>query len=68
MEHDIMGLRFWLFVAVMGGLAHLVLFLADREISAGVDRLSESGDMHRHALDPDLKLVSERSPCMRDDR
>jgi hypothetical protein len=68
-EHD-MSLRYWLFVAVTGGLAHLVLFLADREIDAGVDRLSEAKDLHSYALDadPDLKLVNERSPNMRSER
>jgi hypothetical protein len=65
-----MGLRFWLFVAVMGGLADLVLYLADREMNAGVDRLSELKNLHGYALDadPDLKLVSKRSPYMRDER
>jgi predicted proteasome-type protease len=54
----------------MGGRAHLVLYLADREINAGVDRLSELKNLHGYALDadPDLKLVSKRSPYMRDER
>jgi hypothetical protein len=68
-EHD-MGLRLWLFVAIMGGFAHLILSVADREISAGVDRLSELETMHGYVLDadPNLKLVSERSPYMRNER
>src|SRR5512138_1364108 len=37
-----MGLRFWLFVVATAALAHAILYLADREISAGVDRLSEA--------------------------
>jgi hypothetical protein len=65
-----MGVRFWLFVILAGGLAHLILFTADREIQSGVDRLSEARLVHRDALDvdPDLKLVSERSSYMRDER
>jgi hypothetical protein len=69
-SHDVIRLRFWLFVAAMGGRAHLVLYLADREINAGADRLSELKNLHSYALDadPDLKLVSERSPNMGDER
>jgi hypothetical protein len=65
-----MPLRFWLFVAATGGIAHLILFMADREISAGVDRLAVVELAHPGALDvdPDLKLVSERSPYMRNER
>jgi hypothetical protein len=65
-----MPLRFWLFIAIAGGLAHLVLFIADREISAGVDRLAELPTVHRSTLDadPNLKLVSEHSPYMRNER
>jgi hypothetical protein len=65
-----MQLRFWLFVAATGGLAHLILFMADREISAGVDRLAGVKLARPGALDveADLKLVSERSPYMRNER
>jgi len=64
-----MDLRLWLFVAIMGGLAQLLLSMADREISAGVDRLSELENMHSYVLDdPNLKLVTERSPYMRNER
>ena len=65
-----MGLRLWLFVAAVGGLAHLILYAADREINAGVDRLSESRLVRPGELDADsnLKLVSARSPYMRDER
>jgi hypothetical protein len=64
------GFRFWLFVLLVGGLVHLILFTADREISAGVDRLSEARLGHPDALnvDPNLKLVSERSPYTRNER
>jgi hypothetical protein len=65
-----MPLRFWLFIVVTGGLAHLVLMLADREIRAGVDRLAELPSADRSLLDadPDLKLVSQHSPYMRNER
>jgi len=65
-----MGLRFWLFVVFAGGLAHLILLAADREISTGVDRLGEVKLVRPGALDldPNLKRVSERSPYMRNER
>ena len=65
-----MGLRFWLFMAIAGGLAHLVLYVADREIDASIDRLAEVRLAHRQVLnaDPELKLVSARSRYMRDER
>jgi hypothetical protein len=65
-----MGLRIWLFVAAVGGLSHLFLFIADRGIRAGVDRLSEVRLMRHDGLDgdPNLKLVSARSPYMRNER
>jgi len=65
-----MGLRLWLFVAAAGGLAHLILYMPDREINAGVDRLSQSMLVPPHELDTDsnLKLVSARSPYMRNER
>ena len=65
-----MGLRLWLFVAAAGGLAYLILYMADREINAGVDRLSQSRLVRPGELDGDsnLKLVSARSPYMRNER
>jgi hypothetical protein len=65
-----MDLRPWLFAAVVGGLAHLILYIADREISAGVDRLSEVRILRPDGLDadPNLKVVSARSPYMRNER
>jgi hypothetical protein len=63
-----MGLRLWLSLAAVGTLVHLFLFVADREIEAGVDRLSELKFTHPDGLDDDLKLVSARSPYMRDER
>lgn len=64
-----MGLRFWLFMAIAGGLAHLVLYFADREIDASINRLAEVRLAYRQVLnaDPELKLVSARSRYMRDE-
>ncbi len=60
----------WAFLAFLGSLAFLVLFIADRQMNAGVDRLSSMKIPPQSALDadPDLKLVSERSPYMRTER
>jgi hypothetical protein len=65
-----MSARFWIFAVVVGGLAHLILHIADREISAGIDSLSETKLARPELLDadPGLKLVSARSPYMRDER
>jgi hypothetical protein len=48
----------------------LVLFIADRQTNAGVDRLSGMKLQPQSALeaDPNLKLISERSPYMRTER
>jgi hypothetical protein len=63
-----MGLRFWLFMAIAGGLAHLVLYFADREIDASINRLAEVRLADRQVADPELKLVSARGRYMRDER
>jgi len=65
-----MGLRFWLFVLATAAIAHSMLYLADRQISDGVDRLSAASIAGRDALDadPELKSVSARSAYMRDER
>ncbi len=58
----------WAFLAFLGSLAFLVLFIADRQMNAGVDRLSRMKPQSALDADPDLKLVSERSPYMRTER
>jgi hypothetical protein len=65
-----MSSRYLLFVIVVGGLAHLILYLADREISAGIDRLSEATLARPESLNanPNLKFVSARSRYMRNER
>jgi len=60
----------WGFLAFLGALAFLVLFIADQQMNAGVDRLSTIKLRPQSALDadPDLTLVSKRSPYMRNER
>jgi hypothetical protein len=60
----------WAFLAFMGAFAFLVLIIADYEMDAGVDRLSKIKLSPQSTLDadPNLKLISERSPYMRTER
>ncbi len=62
----------WTFLMLGAGffVTTLVLFIEDYQIKAGVERLSEMRGSLQPALyaDPDLKLVSERTPYMRDER
>ncbi len=62
----------WTFVILCAGffITTLVAFLEERQISAGVDRLSEMSITPDSSLsaDPNLRLVSEQSPYMRDER
>ena len=58
----------WAFLAFMGALAFLVLIIADYEMDAGVDRLSKMKLGSTLDADPNLKLISERSPYMRTER
>jgi hypothetical protein len=65
-----MHFPFFAFAAFLGGLALLVLVMADREMAAGVERISRYELSHHAALDvdPSLKLVSAHSPYMRNER
>jgi hypothetical protein len=62
----------WTFLILCAGffITTLVLVLEDYQISAGVERLSEMRVSHDPSLsaDPNLRLVSEQSPYMRDER
>ena len=62
----------WTFLILCAGffITTLVLFLEDYQITAGVERLSEMRVTPDSALsaDPNLRLVSEQSPYMRDER
>jgi hypothetical protein len=61
-----MGLRLWLLVIATAAVAHAILLAVDRQIEAGVDRLSD----YRGATSavPDLKSVTARSAYMRNER
>ena len=61
-----MGLRLWLLVVATAAVAHAILLAMDRQIEAGVDRLSD----YRGATSavPDLKSVTARSAYMRNER
>ena len=63
-------MKWKVFVLCAGFLINLVLFIHDREVSAGVERLAEMRLAHAPALDadPDLRLVSMHSPYMRNER
>jgi hypothetical protein len=52
----------------VGALAFSVLIIADYEMDAGVDRLSKMKLGSTLDADPNLKLISERSPYMRTER
>jgi hypothetical protein len=62
--------KYWGVLALIGSLAFLVLIIADWERHAAMDRLSKAKIPPQSALeaDPDLKLVPERSPYMRNER
>ena len=62
---DILGLSRFSRVSCLFGA-----FIADRQMNAGVDRLSRMKIPPQSALDadPDLKLVSQRSPYRRTER
>ena len=61
----------WTFLILCAGFfITSVLFIQDYEMKAGVERLSEMRVLPQPTFDADanLKLVSERSPYMRDER
>jgi len=63
----------WTFFVLCAGFfigLILILFIRDREITAGVERLAEMRLLRAPVLnaDPNLKRVSERSPYMRIER
>ena len=60
----------WAFLAFVGSLIFLVLFIAERQMNAGVDGLSKVRIPRQSVLDadPDLKFITERSPYMRSER
>jgi hypothetical protein len=60
----------WGILAFVGSLILLVFFIKDWETKVGTDRLSRMKPPHQSFLedDPNLKLVTERSPYMRNER
>ena len=65
-----MKLSSWGVLAFVGSLIFLVLFIKDWETKMDADKLSRVKLPHHSGLDvdPNLKLVSERSPYMRTER
>jgi hypothetical protein len=60
----------WTFLFLCVGSLIGLMLIHDREITAGVEGLAKMRLAHAPALDadPNLKLVSERSPYMRTER
>ena len=63
-----MKLPYVAYLAFVGALSFLVLFIVDREKEAGVERLSQYEFPHNALEDPNLKLISTHSPYMRTER
>ena len=63
-------MKWTFFVTCAAFLSGLMLFMKEREITAGVERLAEMRLLRAPVLnaDPNLKRVSERSPYMRTER
>ena len=58
----------WAFLAFVGSLAFLVLFIKDWETKMDDQKRSRMRLPHHSDADPNLKLVSGRSPYMRAER
>jgi hypothetical protein len=63
-------MKAWPFLTLLGSLIFLVLFIKDWETKMDAEKLSRMKLPHRSGLnaDPNLKLLSERSPYMRSER
>jgi hypothetical protein len=60
---------YWALLALAGTLGSLILFLADRERQAGVERLSNSRTVPHSAIEADnLWKQTESSPYVRSER
>ena len=61
---------YWGFLALLGTFVLLILFLADQERKAGVERLSRYNAAPQAAREdqPGLRQQTERSPYMRSER
>jgi hypothetical protein len=65
-----MNWKVWGFLCLVGSLVFLMLSAADRHPKVGLERLPKIRVAPRWFLqpEPDLKLVSKRSPYMRTER
>ena len=59
---------YFAYVAFVGVLGFLMLFIADRERKAGVEQLAEYKIPHSALEDPSLKQMSSHGPYMRTER
>ncbi len=56
------------FLVFVGGAIFLVLFVGEWQLKLGEDGVSKIAAQSALEADPNLKLVSERSPYMRTER
>ena len=65
-----MKLTSWGILAFVGSVLFLILFIKDWETKMDAEKLSRMTLPHHSGLnvDPDLMLVSQRSPGMRNER
>jgi hypothetical protein len=59
---------YFAYLAFVGVLSFLMIFIVDRERKAGVQRIAEYKIPHSALEDPNLKLISAQSPYMRSER
>jgi hypothetical protein len=69
-EHRVMKLTSWGILAFVGSVIFSLFFIKDWETKMDAQKLSRVKLPHHSGLDvdPNLKLVSERSPYMRSER
>jgi hypothetical protein len=59
---------YFAYLAFVGVLSFLMIFIADRERKAGVERIAEYRSPHTALDDPSLKQMSTHGPYMRTER
>ena len=59
---------YFAYLAFVGVLSFLMIFIVDRERKAGVERIAEYKIPYSALEDPNLKLISAQSPYMRNER
>ena len=60
-----MKLSYFAYLALVGVLSFLMIFIADRGRKAGVERIAEYKIPHTALEDPSLKQMSTHGPYMR---